>query len=55
MAPTTSSCRSRSLPARLMPPHQVLAQAPYLPLGQILQPTAYRRNLTDILPGLAKF
>ena len=34
---------------------QVLSQAPYLPLGQILQPTAYRRGLEGILPGFAKF
>lgn len=34
---------------------EVLDQAPYLPLGQILQPTAYRKGLTDILPGFAKF
>lgn len=34
---------------------QVLAEVPYLPLGQILQPTAYRRDLTGILPGFAKF
>lgn len=34
---------------------QVLAEAPYLPLGQMLQPTAYRRGLTGILPGFAKF
>ena len=34
---------------------QVLAQAPYLPLGQVLQPTAYRRDLAGILPGFAKF
>ena len=34
---------------------EVLSFAPYLPLGQILQPTAYRRTLTSILPGFAKF
>ena len=34
---------------------QVLQQAPYLPLGQILQPTAYRTGLSAILPGFAKF
>ena len=34
---------------------RVLAQAPYLPLGQILQPTVYRRNVSGILPGFAKF
>ncbi len=34
---------------------QVLSQVPYLPLGQIVQPTAYRRVLADILPGFAKF
>ena len=34
---------------------ELLQQAPYLPLGQILQPTAYRKSLTGILPGFAKF
>ena len=34
---------------------QVLQQAPYLPLGQILQPTVYRTALKGILPGFAKF
>ena len=34
---------------------ELLQQAPYLPLGQILQPTAYRASLTNILPGFAKF
>jgi peptide/nickel transport system substrate-binding protein len=34
---------------------QVLSQAPYLPLGLILQPTVYRNTLTDVLPGFAKF
>jgi len=34
---------------------QLLDQAPFLPLGQILQPTVYRKELTDILPGFAKF
>lgn len=34
---------------------QVLAEAPYLPLGQILQPTVYRKELQGILPGFAKF
>lgn len=34
---------------------EVLQEAPYLPLGQILQPTVWRKNLTDILPGFAKF
>ena len=33
---------------------QVLDQAAYLPLGQILQPTAYR-GLSGLLPGFAKF
>lgn len=33
----------------------VLQQAPYLPLGQILQPTVYRAGLGEILPGFAKF
>jgi peptide/nickel transport system substrate-binding protein len=34
---------------------EVLREAPYLPLGQILQPTVYRTALSDILPGFAKF
>jgi peptide/nickel transport system substrate-binding protein len=34
---------------------QVLEQAPYLPLGQILQPTAFRKTLTGMLPGFVKF
>jgi peptide/nickel transport system substrate-binding protein len=34
---------------------QVLSQAPYLPLGQILQPTVWRSSLSGILPGFAKF
>ena len=34
---------------------QILHEAPYLPLGQILQPTAYRTILTDMRPGFAKF
>ena len=34
---------------------EVLRQAPYLPLGQILQPTVYRKELSGILPGFAKF
>ncbi len=29
--------------------------APHLPLGHIMQQTAYRRSVTDILPGFAKF
>ncbi len=33
----------------------LFAFAPHLPLGQILQPTAYRRGLTGLLPGFAKF
>lgn len=34
---------------------QALDEAPYLPLGQILQPTAYRRDVLGIPPGFAKF
>ena len=33
----------------------VLAEAPYTPLGQILQPTAYRKGLTGMVAGFAKF
>ena len=39
----------REMQARLM------EEAPYLPLGQILQPTAYRAELQGMLPGFAKF
>ncbi len=34
---------------------QVLADASYAPLGQVLQPTAYRTALTGVLDGFAKF
>jgi peptide/nickel transport system substrate-binding protein len=34
---------------------QTFSEAPYLPLGQILQPTVHRKDLTGILPGFAKF
>ena len=34
---------------------QVLDQAPYLPLGQILQPAVMRQELSGILPGFARF
>ncbi len=34
---------------------QVWQDAPYVPLGQILQPTAYRKNLSGILGGFPKF
>ncbi len=34
---------------------QVLREAPYLPLGQILQPTVTRTALSGVLPGFAKF
>lgn len=34
---------------------QVMAQAPYAPLGQILQPTAHRANLSGLRPGFVKF
>jgi peptide/nickel transport system substrate-binding protein len=33
----------------------MLEFAPYLPLGQILQPTVYRTSLSGILPGFARF
>ncbi len=35
--------------------HDMLDFAPYLPLGQILQPTAYRNSLSGMLPGFPKF
>ena len=34
---------------------EILATAPYAPLGQIKQPTAYRSGVTGVLPGFAKF
>ena len=34
---------------------QTLSEAPYLPLGQIVQPTAHRRTVTGMPPGFAKF
>jgi peptide/nickel transport system substrate-binding protein len=34
---------------------QVFADVPYVPLGQILPPTVYRRSVTDVLPGYALF
>ena len=34
---------------------QIISDAPYVPLGQILQPTGYRRNVAGILDGFAKF
>ncbi len=34
---------------------EVLKNAPYAPLGQILQPTAYRKGLTGALGGFVKF
>ncbi|MDP9095789.1 MAG: ABC transporter substrate-binding protein [Pseudomonadota bacterium] len=33
----------------------VLDNAPHIQLGQILQPTAYRKNVTDVLEGFPKF
>lgn len=34
---------------------QAFVDAPYLPLGQYIQPTAYRSNLTNIQKGFATF
>ncbi len=34
---------------------QVWKDAPYVPVGQILQPTAFRRGLAGVLPGFPKF
>lgn len=34
---------------------QVLSHAPYLPLGQILQPAVTRRSLSGVSPGFARF
>jgi peptide/nickel transport system substrate-binding protein len=34
---------------------QIWKDAPYVPVGQILQPTAYRTSLTGVLDGFAKF
>ncbi len=33
----------------------VLKEALFVPLGQILQPTAYRKGVTGMVPGFAKF
>ena len=33
----------------------VLDNAPHIPLGQILQPTSYRKNVTGVLDGIPKF
>jgi peptide/nickel transport system substrate-binding protein len=34
---------------------EIVSEAPYAPLGQILQPTAFRSSLTGLLQGFAKF
>jgi peptide/nickel transport system substrate-binding protein len=34
---------------------QVFIDVPYIPLGQILPPTVYRRSVTDVLTGYALF
>ena len=34
---------------------EAMREVPYYPLGQYLQPTAYRSNLTGILDGFATF
>ncbi len=34
---------------------RVFEEAPYVPLGQLLQPAAYRSTLTGVLDGFAKF
>jgi peptide/nickel transport system substrate-binding protein len=34
---------------------QIFLDAPHLPLGQVLQQTAYRRTITDVPRGFAKF
>jgi peptide/nickel transport system substrate-binding protein len=34
---------------------QVWRDVPYVPLGQIVQKTAFRRNVTGVLDGFAKF
>ena len=34
---------------------QVFVDVPYIPLGQILPPTVYRRSVTDVLTGYALF
>ena len=34
---------------------RLLDQAPFLPLGQILQPTAFRKEVAGVLPGFPKF
>jgi peptide/nickel transport system substrate-binding protein len=34
---------------------QVFADVPYIPLGQILPVTVYRKSVTNVLPGYALF
>jgi peptide/nickel transport system substrate-binding protein len=34
---------------------QVWRDVPFVPLGQIVQKTAFRRNVTGVLDGFAKF
>jgi peptide/nickel transport system substrate-binding protein len=34
---------------------QAWQDVPYVPLGQIVQKTAFRRNVTGVLSGFAKF
>jgi peptide/nickel transport system substrate-binding protein len=34
---------------------QVFVDVPYIPLGQILPPTVFRRSITDVLTGYPMF
>lgn len=34
---------------------RVFVNVPYIPLGQILQPTVFRSTVTDVLSGYAMF
>ena len=34
---------------------QAFVDVPYIPLGQIAQPTAHRGNLAGVMPGFAVF
>ena len=43
----------KAIAARIQ--QQAFIDVPFIPLGQILQPTAFRRNVTDVLSGYALF
>lgn len=43
----------KAIAARMQ--QQAFVDVPFIPLGQILQPSVYRRNVTDVLTGYALF